>query len=446
MTDQNRDKEKGNILIVDDSPVNIRLLSSILKKHGYNVQSADNGRTALDMIRVRRPDLILLDINMPDIDGYEVCQDLKGDASTADIPIIFISALEDISDKVRAFDVGGVDYVSKPFEFREVLARVKTHLSLQWLQGELRHANDVLEQRVAERTAELVNLNSALERFVPHEFLEFLGKDSLVDVKLGDQVQQEMTVMFSDIRNFTADSEKMTPQDSFNSLNEYLRRVSPVIRQHRGIVDKYLGDGVMALFPKSADDAVCAAVAMQNSLASYNRHRAENGLDPIKIGTGIHTGSLMLGIIGEEQRFQGTVISDAVNLTSRLEGMTKMYGVSIIITTNVLINLENPEAYNYRFLDRVQVKGKTEALSVFDLFDSDPEADVELKKVTRSDFEKGIYFYHNKEFTEAIGKFEEVLGKHPDDKAAQLYLKRAEYFKAHGVPMDWIGVETLSTK
>lgn len=446
MNNRNQNKEKGDILIVDDSPVNIQLLSSILKRHGYNVQSGNNGKEALKMIRDMPPDLILLDINMPDMDGYEVCQHLKDDAGTADIPIIFISALEEVSDKVRAFEVGGVDYIPKPFEFKEVIARVETHLALKWLQGQLRHANEVLEQRVSERTAELVDLNAALDRFVPHEFLEFLGKESLAKVKLGDQVQQDMTIMFSDIRNFTADSEGMTPQDSFNSLNEYLCRVSPVIRQHQGIIDKYLGDGVMALFPKSADDAVRAAIAMKGSLDSYNIHRAENGLNPIRIGTGIHTGSLILGIIGEEQRFQGTVISDAVNVTSRLEGMTKMYGVSIIITTSVLINLDDPAVYNYRFLDRVLVKGKKEPISVFDVFDSDSEADVALKLETRPDFEQGIYFYHNKQFSEANEKFAGVLDKHPGDKAAQIYRQRAEHYETHGAPLDWMGVETLSTK
>ena len=162
---------------------------------------------ALEMITNSPPDLILLDINMPEMNGFEVCEKLKADADTSDIPIIFISAQEEISNKVRAFEVGGVDYIPKPFEFKEVIARVETHLDLRWLQGQLRRANEALEQRVAERTAELVRLNAALERFVPHEFLEFLEKDSLVDVKLGDQVQQEMTVMFSDIRNFTAESE-----------------------------------------------------------------------------------------------------------------------------------------------------------------------------------------------------------------------------------------------
>ncbi len=446
MSNQNRGAKKGNLLIVDDSEVSIRLLSSILKKYGYKVQSGTDGKTALKMIKDDPPDLILLDINMPEMNGFEVCQCLKGDENTVDIPIIFISALEDVSYKVRAFEVGGVDYIPKPFEFKEVIARVETHLDLKWLQGQLRCANEVLEQRVAERTSDLLKLNAALERFVPHEFLEFLGKDSLVDVKLGDQVQQEMTVMFSDIRDFTTDSEKMTPQDSFNSLNEYLRRMSPVIRQHRGIIDKYLGDGVMALFPKSADDALRAAIAMKDSLNVYNSYRAENGLEPIRIGTGIHTGSLMLGIIGEEQRFQGTVISDAVNLTSRLEGMTKMYGVSIIITTNVLVNLEDPAVYNYRFLDRVRVKGKTESLSVFDVFDSDPETDVTLKLLTRPDFEQGIYFYYNKQFAEASDMFAGVLDKHPDDRAAQIYRQRSEYYKTHGVPIDWMGVETLSMK
>jgi two-component system sensor histidine kinase ChiS len=367
MPDPKNAAAKGNILVVDDTPANLRLLSNMLTEQGYKVRSVINGAMALTATRAAPPDLILLDINMPEMNGYQVCQTLKAEAQTRDIPIIFISALDETADKVQAFTIGGVDYITKPFQLEEVLARVETHLKLRYLQQQLRQANDELERRVQERTAELVALNAALERFVPREFLSFLRRESIAEVRLGDQVQQEMTILFSDIRNFTARSERLSPQENFGFLNAYLGLVSPIIHRHGGFIDKFLGDGLMALFPTSAADAVEAAIAMHQEVARYNCHLAAEGSQPIQIGVGMHWGSLMLGIIGEAQRLQGTVISDAVNIASRLEGLTKRYRVPILISEQTLQALGDPARYNCRFLDRVQVKGKTELISVFEV-------------------------------------------------------------------------------
>jgi two-component system sensor histidine kinase ChiS len=199
---------------------------------------------------------------------------------------------------------------------------------------------------------------------VPREFLKFLEKESIIDVQLGDQVQREMTILFSDIRSFTTLSESMTPKQNFDFLNAYLKRVSPVIRNNSGFIDKYIGDAIMALFPEVPDDALRAAVDMQKQVYDYNLKRQKSGHLPIAIGIGIHTGNIMLGMIGEEQRLEGTVISDAVNLAARLESLTKVYGASILISGQTLSKLDNATDYNCRFIDKVQVKGKTERIAV----------------------------------------------------------------------------------
>lgn len=439
------------ILIVDDIPTNLEVLLDVLFDHGFEVLVALDGKSAIEQVDYAQPDLILLDVMMPGIDGFETCRRLKMDAKTKEIPVIFMTALTETVDKLKGFELGAVDYITKPLQHEEVLARITTHLTLKKLQQqlqqanlELERANNDLERRVQERTQELVELNSALERFVPREFLSFLGKKSIIDVELGDQIQKEMTILFSDIRGFTTLSEQLAPQENFNFINSYLRRVSPIIRKYHGFIDKYLGDGIMALFPGSVDNAIQAAIAMQQEVQHYNRHRQQVGYAPIRIGCSIHTGSLMLGMIGEEERIQGTVISDAVNLAFRLESVSKRYGIGIVISAQTLNGLFKPERYNYRFVDKVQVKGKKQTVSVYEIFDGDAEHIKLLKQKSKRRFEEGITCYHERQFAQAIAKFERVLQQNPADQSAKLHLERAQHFIAHGVPLGWAGVEQLA--
>lgn len=582
------------ILIVDDSPTIVDMLRDLLHGNNFSVLIATNGHEAIKQANEGQPDLIILDIMMPDIDGFETCRRLKLDEKTRDIPVIFMTALSTTGDKVKGFELGAVDYITKPVQPAELLARINTHLSIRKLQLNLQEQNkalqeenfrrrrvqdalresreryrllaenstdlisqqtpegiyryvspachtllgfeieemigksaldfvhpddlpdvqpiievnndsppvatityrarrknnsyiwlettakvireedsdtpleviavsrdvterkeaeealqkahDELEIRVAERTAQLAKLNQAYGRFVPHEFLRFLERESIIEVHLGDQVQREMTILFSDIRSFTALSESMMPQENFNFLNAYLSRVSPIIREHHGFIDKYIGDAMMALFPDKVEDALQAAIAMRQAVSRYNVQREAQGRKPIEIGIGLHKGWLMLGTIGEQERMEGTVISDAVNLASRLEGLTKLYGVSIIVSEQALFSLYRPTRYTFRFLDRVQVQGKKETVAVFEIFDGDPPEMVELKLKTQPDFERGLLHYHSQEFARAKGYFEEVVAKNPQDKAAYLYLKRTRDYLQYGVPVDWQGIEAITDK
>jgi two-component system sensor histidine kinase ChiS len=441
------------ILLVDDNPTNLQLLFETLDGRGYKLLIAKDGKTALSIVRKACPNLILLDIMMPEIDGYEVCRQLKADPATEEIPVIFLSALTDTKDKVQGLDLGAVDYVTKPFQPDEVIARVHTHLTVYRLKKaldekniELQEANDYLEERVKERTAQLVELNTAYERFLPREFLSLLKKESILEVKLGDQIAQQMTVMFSDIRGWTTISENMSAQQSFNFINSFLSRISPVITAHRGFIDNYQGDGLMALFPGKADDGVRAAIAMHAAVSEYNEERKKKGYQPIGIGVGLHIGDLMLGVIGNEGRMQGTVVADAVNLASRLEGLTRVYGSSISISEPTLAQLKDPDRYKHRFVDKVQVKGKKDPVSVHEIFDGDPAAVIELKDQTKDDFEQGLCLYYDRKFSEASVMFNQVLGKHPEDRAARIYLKRSANYMVNGVPDDWAGVEILTQK
>ncbi|MGL5061967.1 MAG: adenylate/guanylate cyclase domain-containing protein, partial [Microcoleus sp.] len=267
-------------------------------------------------------------------------------------------------------------------------------------------------------------LTNAYGRFVPHQFLDLLGYESIVDVKLGDRVQQTMSVLFADIRDFTSLSETMTPYENFKFINYYLMRTEPCITAHNGFIDKYIGDGIMALFGGVADDAVKAGIAMLETLAEYNLTRDERGYAPIEIGIGINTGSLMLGTVGGENRMDGTAIGDAVNLASRLEGLTKNYGVPLLISHHTFASLTLPNNYQIRPIDRVKVKGKSELVTVYEVFDADPPEVRSAKSATKAVFERGWMLYRDEDFGEAAKLFEDCLCRNRADKVAEIYLDR----------------------
>jgi adenylate cyclase len=289
--------------------------------------------------------------------------------------------------------------------------------------------------------SELEKIAAASARFVPRQFLKFLKRESIVDAKLGDSVQAEMTIMFADIRSFTSLSESMSPQENFEFLNSYLSRVGPVIRQYNGFIDKYIGDGIMALFPNCAEDAVQAAIEMQQQVKIYNKHRQNSGYKPISIGIGLHTGTLMLGTIGEAERMESTVISDAVNLASRVEGLTKMYGVGVVASVQTLCRLDDPQKYKCRFLDRVKVKGKQKPVAVFEIYDGDSDLMIELKAQTQTYFEQGIFFHYQQQFAQARQMFLRVLQVNKQDQAAYFYAERCDMLMKNGIILTLEGIE-----
>jgi len=279
---------------------------------------------------------------------------------------------------------------------------------------------------LAKANIEITTLNAAYERFVPDQFLSFLEKDSIVDVELGDRVEREMTVLFSDIRDFTTISEQMTPAENFAFINEYLGYMEPQIQKYGGFIDKYIGDAIMALFPGSADDAVQGAIAMLEQLKTYNLYRQEKNLIPLRIGIGLHTGKLILGTVGGFGRMDGTVIGDAVNLSSRVEGLTKTYGVSLLITHQTVARLNNPLEYDLRFIEQVKAKGKAKAVGLFEVFSADPPKLRAAKVATKEQFERAVMFYHWGSVPEAGRLFQECLEYDDGDRPAQIYLDRCQ--------------------
>lgn len=276
--------------------------------------------------------------------------------------------------------------------------------------------------------AELKALNLAYESFVPKEFLNLLEKKSIIDLKLGDQVQKEMTVMFCDIRGFTTISEKMTPQETISFINSFFSKMEPVITQHAGVIDKYIGDAIMALYPAHADDALQGAIAMLNCLREYNKERLvlNPSIEPISIGIGLNTGILVLGTVGDAHRMEGTVISDAVNTASRIQGLTKTYLANILITDDTYKKLKNPERYAIRKLGTVFVKGKTIPLVIYEVFDNDNEEIIALKQQTNLQFKQAIKFFQKQKYEKSLSLFKKIIKINPKDSPARAYCKLCE--------------------
>ena len=210
------------------------------------------------------------------------------------------------------------------------------------LQQKLKNKEAQLEKERA-FSHKLERINTANQRFVPNDFLQILGKESIEDLKLGDQTQTQMTVLFSDIRSYTTLSESMTPEENFQFINAYLGRVGPIIKKHGGFISTYLGDGFMALFVNEPENAIAATIAMQKELDNYNRERLAQGKIGLRTGMGLNTGDLMLGVIGDEHRYESTVISDAVNTASRMEGLTKVFGAAIILSERTMAGLKHDD-------------------------------------------------------------------------------------------------------
>jgi len=235
-----------------------------------------------------------------------------------------------------------------------------------------------------------------------------------------------MTVFFSDIRSFTTISEGMAPPEIFSFLNEYMRRVGPLVREHNGFIDKYIGDAVMGLFPASASDALRAAVAVQRELRIFNVQLERERKPRIAVGIGIHTGQLMLGTIGERGRMETTVIADAVNAASRLESATKTFGASILISRQAYDALTDPQEFLLRRLGLAYVKGKSEALEVFECFSGDAPDVIERKSQHTAAFERALGAFEAGDFETASAAFTKIAFANVGDGPARHYLERCE--------------------
>jgi predicted ATPase/class 3 adenylate cyclase len=291
-----------------------------------------------------------------------------------------------------------------------------------------------------------LRLTEAQSRFVPGEFLHSLNRETIVDVALGDNVRKEMTVLFSDIRGFTALVEDMSPADNIGFINSYLSYMEPAIRDNGGFVDSYIGDAIMALFDGGADRAVQAGIDMSRNLDRLNVERAQRRQPPIQMGVGVNTGILTLGTIGGPMHIKCSVIGDSVNLAARVETLTKTYGAALLISHHTRERLADPGRYAMRQIARVKVMGKSVPVTLYEVLDAEAAPRRAAKLATLTAFEQGVDAYYRADFAAARCRFAACVEACEQDIAARGYLTRCEQYAVAGVRDAWDGVEVLDHK
>lgn len=288
----------------------------------------------------------------------------------------------------------------------------------------------------------LLDLNNSLRRFIPQEFFMLLKKRKIEEIQLGDQVEKNMSIMFSDIRNFTLLAEQLGAAKTFEFLNTLYGRIGDVIRSYGGFIDKYLGDGFIALFPESPDSALKTAIGIQKVICDINAERITESLPPIRIGIGLNYGQLILGTVGEQHRMDTTVIADSVNLCSRLEGLTKHYGQGIIVPFSFLDMLVDPEVYHWRYLGLIRVYGRKQPVEIVHIYDGLCEKDYELFNSNKDRFEDALHAYRNGDYEAAMQDFRKLANDTPDDPAVFTFMTQIHRLMKSGLAGSWDGVDT----
>ncbi|NCG21318.1 MAG: AAA family ATPase [Rhodobacterales bacterium] len=286
----------------------------------------------------------------------------------------------------------------------------------------------------------------AFSRFVPRQFLEHLGVEKIEEARLGHGIERSVSILFSDLRGFTELSESMSPEDNFAFINGYLARMTSAIQVNGGFVDAYIGDAIMALFVDNPDGAVRAGIAMQKALEAYNIDRVKAGRASLNMGIGVHTGDVLLGIIGSPDRIQANVTGDAVNAASRLEGLTKPYQTPFLISERTRSGLADPTTFRMRSIGKVKVEGRKSIIEVHEILDARNDADRDALQTTAVAFGEALEAFMNREFKRAKKGFEQCAKVAQADHLATIYAERATRNAADGVPEDWEGVDVRTGK
>lgn len=407
-------KNKPALLCIDDeqSVLNsliIQLRDNLGDQYVYEAaMSADEALDVMEDLKNNNTEILVVvsDYIMPGMKGDELL--IKIYNKYPDIIKIMLTGQATLEGVINAINNAKIyRYIAKPWEKNDLIITIQEAI------------------KSFQQTNYIKKLLNAYNKFVPKEFLAQLNKKDIIDIKLGDQIEKEMTVMFADIRDFTCLSESMSLEDNFKFLNSYLKNMGPIIRKNNGFIDKFIGDAIMALFT-DVEGAISASIEMQIELNGYNKRRLEKEYKPINIGIGINTGFMALGTIGEEERMETTVISDAVNQAARMESLTKTYGAKILLSLGTLNSISAPDKYSYRLVDVINLRGKNEPTFIIELLDCLPDEEKNLKMKTKPELEKAISFFRDNKVKESYEILNNLLEINTNDAVLKIYISKCE--------------------
>ena len=336
----------GHVLVVDDNRLNRLKLARGLEQQGYAVNTAENGREALEMLRSTSFELLLLDIMMPEMDGFQVLEEMKSDPGLRDIPVIVISALEEMDSVVKCIEMGAEDHMPKPFDPTLLNARIGASLEKKRLRDE------VVEQ--------LNFIRDIFGKYVP----ESIAKQIVAGKGILEPTQTTATILYTDIESFTSIAESIPPKQVVQMLNEYFPAVIEPITRHGGVVNQFQGDAMLVTFnipiqdSQHADHAVNAALEIQELLKGTTFAGVA-----LRTRIGINTGEVIAGNVGAGDRINYTVHGDAVNLAARLEQLNKQHGTLVLISESTVALLNG--VYPIEPLGEVEIRGKTQSVRIF---------------------------------------------------------------------------------
>lgn len=429
------------ILCVDDERIILNGLRDQLQRHfgdSVSIEIAESGDEGLEVFN----ELHSNGESVPVVISDQLMPGMKGE--------VFLETIHGINDRTLSILLTGqataaavgaavnraslYRFVGKPWIEEDLIMTVREALRAFAQAREIEHKKEALSKA-----------HAASLRFVPQEFLRLLGYEQVVDIQYGEHIVREVSVFFSDIRGFTSLIEGKTPGEAFYFINEYIQRMEYPIRAHGGFINNIEGDALLALFPGTADQAVRAGIESHRILRTLNEERSERGKQPVGMGVGVHTGTLLLGVVGGGERLQCDVVGDTANMSARIEGLTKHYKTSMLISGDTYNRLEQPIPQT-RQIDYVCAKGKKKPVTLVEVLDALPEREAEIKVRTSALFSEALSAFRAGKIKEALRLFNAVLTEHPEDGAAQLHAERCVRMQERDLPPDWDGTVALDFK